>query len=82
MANAQYYAISQPNTTFNQPRQRTWAVIRKNDYGWQLDLESSSFSLVQRRAKQILDAGGEYTSINKVMVVEIIPIDTVITPTV
>ncbi|NMM62370.1 hypothetical protein HBE96_06640 [Clostridium sp. P21] len=75
-----YKAISQPNTTFNQPRQKEWIVFHSGDCGWQIKKQTSSFLEAQSEVKELLSNGGMYTSINRVMMCEVVPIDMVITP--
>lgn len=77
----QYSSVSQTDTTFGNPRQKTWAVFQYS-LGWALKLTTTSFSEAQSYVKDLLAAGGMYTSVNKIIVCEIVPIDIVIAPTV
>lgn len=80
---ATYSAVTNANQgTFNNPRQKTWAVMSMGMYGWSINLTTNSFDEAKGQARQLLNRGGEYMNINRVMVVEIVPIDTVITPSV
>lgn len=77
-----YSAVTNTNGgTFNNPRQKMWGVFHCCPY-WTLVLTTNSFEQAKEQARQILNAGGTYTSIDRIMVVEIVPIDTVITPSV
>ena len=81
MATIKYYPVSQSNTTFGNPRQKTWGVFHNVD-GWKLELETNSFPEAQDCAKDIITNGGLYGGVNHVMVCEIVPIDIVMAPTV
>lgn len=77
-----YSAVTNSNQgSFNNPRQKMWAVMQ-NDYGWVIKLTTNSFQEAKEQARQLLNTGGYNISINGIMVVEIVPIDTVITPSV
>ncbi|WPC42973.1 hypothetical protein [Clostridium sp. JS66] len=82
MASENYQAVMYSNTTFNQPRQTQWAVLSKGMYGWDIKTIDPSLAKVEQAAKNILASGGEYTNINKIMVVQIMPLDFIMTPNV
>lgn len=75
-----YVSVSQKNSTFNQPRQKTWIVFQLGTTGWNPKLTTTSFSEAQDEVKAFLCAGGQYTNINRIMVAELVPIDLLITP--
>ncbi|AVQ45677.1 hypothetical protein [Clostridium botulinum] len=78
-----YQAVASSNQgSFNNPRQKMWMVQRRSDYGWRVELITNSFEAAKDKARFLLDCGGEYMNINRVMVSEIVPIDNVITPSV
>jgi hypothetical protein len=80
---AKYSAATNENQgSFNNPRQKTWAVITLGSSGWGIKLTTNDFNEAKELARITLNKGGMFTSINRIMVVEIIPIDTVITPSV
>ncbi|MBC2580005.1 hypothetical protein [Clostridium sp. DJ247] len=80
---ATYSAVTNTNQgTFNNPRQKTWAVMNQGMFGWSISFTTNSFDEAKKRARQFINAGGIYMNINRIMVVEIVPIDTVITPSV
>lgn len=77
-----YVSVSKDNSSFKNPRQKTWIVLNLGSSGWQIKNITQSYSEVQSSVKELFDAGGMYMNINRVMVGELIPIDTVITPNV
>lgn len=78
---ADYLAVGNENQgSFNNPRQKQWCVQKKGAYGWSIELITNSFDEAKNSAKRILAKGGMYTSIDRIMVSEITPIDTIITP--
>ncbi|AWI04144.1 hypothetical protein [Clostridium drakei] len=81
MSSTQYSPVSQSDTSFGNPRQKTWAVFH-NVYGWALELQTTSFLEAQAYAKDIIYRGGMFGGPDRIMVCEIVPIDIVITPTV
>lgn len=81
MSSTQYNPVSQSNTTFGNPRQKTWAVFH-NVMGWSMELQTNAFSEAQEYAKNLITKGGMYGGVDRVIVCEIVPIDIVMTPTV
>lgn len=78
-----YLAVANDNQgSFNNPRQKQWCVQRRGDYGWKIELITNSFEEAKNKANDLIRSGGEYMNINRVMVMEIVPIDIVITPSV
>lgn len=99
MATSSYMPVFQPNTTFGQPRQRTWLVWRNNKGtgvgGWTIidSLHSYKDALDLARVLVNYPQGALYytsegnritgfgnTSINDVIVCEVVPIDDIMTP--
>ncbi|KEH99969.1 hypothetical protein [Clostridium botulinum] len=71
-----YKAVTNPNQgIFNSPRQKMWGVINE-DY---IALITNSFDEAKEKAREFINKG---QTINDVMVVEFVPIDTVISPSV
>lgn len=80
---AQYRSVSNINQgTFNNPRQKTWGVMSEGRNNWSIELTTNSFEEAKEKARQLLSSGGQYMDINSIMVIEIVPIDTVMTPSV
>lgn len=80
---ANYYAIANTNQgTFNNPRQKMWGVMTLGAAGWGISLTTNSFDEAKEDVRNKINAGGMFMNINRVMLVEIVPIDTVITPSV
>ena len=80
---ADYREVANENQCiFNNPRQKTWCVQRKTDYGWKIELITNCFDEGKSKVKELLGAGGMYTSLDRVMMSELVPIDIVITPNV
>jgi hypothetical protein len=78
---ATYKSVSNSNQgVFNNPRQKTWATMNMSATGWVIALTTNDFDAAKQKAADLLKAGGIFMSINRVMVVEIVPIDTIITP--
>lgn len=77
----QYNPVSQSNTSFGNPRQKTWCVFHQNGV-WNPGLITNSFSEAQDYAKGIIAAGGVFSGLDHIMVVEIVPNDIVMAPTV
>lgn len=76
-----YSAVTNPNQgVFNNPRQKTWGIFSVTTNGWVLNFTSNDFSAIRENFRQLLNNGGQYTNINNLIVVEIVPVDTVITP--
>lgn len=75
-----YQSVSQPSTSFGNPRQKTWIVLKSGNTGWYPSLLTTSFIEAQGIVKNYLSTGGEYGNINNIMVAEIVPIDLMITP--
>lgn len=75
-----YISISNTDTTFQQPRQKTWLIIKLGEMGWSLYATSTSFLEAQNVVKSLLSSGGQYVGINKVMLCELVPIDFTMTP--
>jgi hypothetical protein len=83
MSNNVYSAVSNTNQgSFNNPRQKTWATMQLGIYGWSIALSTNDLEAAKAKAGELLKAGGMYMSIDRVMVVEIVPIDFVMTPSV
>lgn len=80
MAN-DYNPVYQSNTSFGNPRQKTWCVFHHGGT-WQPELITNSFPEAQEYAKNIIAAGGTFSGVDRVMVCEVVPIDIVMTPTV
>ncbi|APQ76834.1 hypothetical protein EXM36_07780 [Clostridium botulinum] len=79
----EYQAVASSNQgSFNNPRQKMWMVQRRGYYAWEIELITNSFEDAKDKARFLLDCGGEYMNINRVMVSEIVPMDNVITPSV
>ncbi|AKA70122.1 hypothetical protein [Clostridium scatologenes] len=81
MASINYSAVMNTNTSFNQPRQKTWVVFHNAPF-WTIKLITTSFAEAQSKAKEILSTGGVFTSIDRIMVCEIAPLDFIMTPNV
>ncbi|WMJ80979.1 hypothetical protein RBU49_01630 [Clostridium sp. MB40-C1] len=68
---------------FNNPRQRVWSVwyYYTSEYssGWAISLITNSFDEAKQKANELLRNG---TRMDRIIVNEIVPIDTVITPSV
>lgn len=80
---ASYKAVTNTNQgTFNNPRQKTWAVMTLGEYGWGIKSTTNSFEEAKEETRKLINAGGMYMNINRVMIVEIVPIDTVMAPSV
>ncbi|WP_142415397.1 hypothetical protein [Hathewaya massiliensis] len=80
---AGYSAVTNKNQgSFNNPRQKTWGVFQCGNNGWYIAHTTNCFDEVKEEARKILNRGGQYCSIDRIMVVEIVPIDTVMTPSV
>lgn len=78
-----YTAVTRENQgVFNNPRQKTWGVFKLGSSGWSIEKTTNCFPEAKEEARKILNRGGEYCSIDRIMVVEIVPIDTVMTPSV
>ena len=78
-----YLAVSNTNQgSFNNPRQKTWAVMQSGVYGWGITYMGGDFEYAKKIYGDILRAGGMYTSIDRVMILEVVPADIAITPTV
>lgn len=57
-------------------------VLQSGMYGWSIPLTTGDFEAAKATAGNIIRAGGMYTNINTVMVVEVVPIDLIMTPSV
>jgi hypothetical protein len=80
---ATYSAVTNENQgSFNNPRQKMWAVMNLISSNWQIVLITNCFDEAKNTCRSILNAGGVNAGIDKIMVVEIVPIDTVVTPSV
>lgn len=78
-----YSAVTNTNQgSFNNPRQKMWGVLQNASSGWTIVLITNCFDDAKEQVRKLLNTGGQYTSIDRLMVVEIVPIDTVITPSV
>lgn len=78
-----YLAVSNTNQgSFNNPRQKTWATMQMGIYGWGFAYTGNDYEAAKDKAAELLRAGGMYMSVDRVMVVEICPIDFIMTPTV
>lgn len=78
---ADYRAVANENQgSFNNPRQKMWCVQRRGFQGWSIEIITNSFDEAKNVAKQILVQGGLYTSIDRIMVSEIVPMDAIVTP--
>lgn len=78
-----YQAVASDNQgSFNNPRQKMWVVQRRSNNGWRIELITNSFEEAKEMANDLIRRGGMYMNINRVMLSEIVPIDTVITPSV
>lgn len=82
MATLSYKPVSQVNSSFGQPRQRQWIILKKGDYGWTPDTQDTSLSVIRGRLKTLIDGGGMSMSLDRLIVAELVPIDTLIVPTV
>ncbi|KEH92312.1 hypothetical protein [Clostridium massiliodielmoense] len=79
---ANYKAVTNLNQgIFNSPRQKMWAVMN-NSMGWRIELITNSFDEAKEKAREFINKGGSCMSIDSIMVVEIVPIDTVISPSI
>lgn len=81
MARIDYSAVTNANSTFNQPRQKMWVVLQQAPF-WTLKIITPSFTEAQSKVKEILSGGGIYASIDKIILCEIVPIDFAMTPNV
>lgn len=78
-----YSAVSNTNQgSFNNPRHKMWATMQFGMMGWSFAYIGNDFEQAKKTAGALLKAGGMYMSIDRVMVVEICPIDFMMTPTV
>lgn len=78
-----YSAVSNTNQgSFNNPRQKTWLVMQSGAYGWGIVYSGGDFEYAKKLYGNMLRRGGMYTNINTVMIVEVVPADISITPSV
>lgn len=83
MALGSYNAVIKRDTsTFNNPRQKTWGVWISGSSGWSIGLISANWNEVKRFVLNYINTGGQYASINNIVVGEIVPIDTAFLPNV
>ena len=83
MSYSSYSAVSNPNQgTFNNPRQKMWFTMQLGMMGWSIALSTNDLEQAKDKAAELLRAGGMYMSIDRVIVVEVVPIDFTMTPTV
>lgn len=83
MASYTYNPVASINQgIFNNPRQKTWAVMHKGSTNWTIQLITNSLDEAKAKVRSLINSGGMYMSIDRVMIVEIVPIDTAITPSV
>lgn len=91
MSSAGYSSVSNDGQgSFHNPRQKTWGVFQLittsseniSTTGLQLILITTNFIEVKDKVRAILNAGGISAGIDNIIVTEIVPIDTVITPSV
>lgn len=81
MSNIRYSAVSNTNQgSFNNPRQKTWATMQLGNWGWDFAYLGNDFEAAKAKASELLRAGGMFMSIDRVIVVEICPIDFIMTP--
>lgn len=83
-----YYDLYYNHTVFGEPRQKMWAVMRfekhnqTDDPGWYIKKITNNQNELKVWAKQCIDfpssdGFGWVSNINDIMIVEIIPTDTV-----
>lgn len=78
-----YLAISNTNQgSFNNPRHKTWATMQLGATGWAFAYIGNDYEEAKKTAGNLLKKGGMFMNINRVMVVEICPIDFTMTPSV
>lgn len=82
MAAFTYKPVSQVNSSFGQPRQKQWVLFKRGDMGWAPDMQSTSLPQIRARLKSLIDGGGMSMSLDRLIVAELVPIDTLIVPTV
>lgn len=79
-----YKPVSRENQgTFNNPRQKTWAIWTLSVYReyvtWNIEYVDNSFVNVKNKVKELVSNG---KPLDKLVVCELVPIDTMILPSV
>ena len=77
---ASYSSVYNTNQgTFNNPRQKTWVVMQLSQQGWGVLLTTSCFDEAKETVNNSLRHG---VNLDELMMSELVPIDSVITPSV
>ncbi|MCB2300406.1 hypothetical protein [Clostridium tagluense] len=73
-----YSSVSNANQgSFNNPRQKTWTIMQLGLYGWSIALSTTSFDEAQGTANNLLRSG---VKLDNIMMNELVPMDSIITP--
>jgi len=78
MATTTYIPVGQPDSSFDQPRQKKWIVFQQG-MGWSPQLITGSYIEAINKVKELINKG---VALNKIVLAELVPLDTALIPTV
>lgn len=65
---------------FKNPRQKVWGVANRSSNGWQVSYFSYTYYDALEYARSLLNKGGQYISIDGIILFETVPLDSRLVP--